>query len=77
MTQCKFTCFKAYDISGEISVNIDEDLAYRVGRVVAQHFEASAVVIGGGTLGATSYTFPNAVAQGVAGADVIMIGFHN
>ena len=64
MTQCKFTCFKAYDISGEISVNIDEDLAYRVGRVVA-------------TLGATSYTFPNAVAQGVAGADVIMIGFHN
>lgn len=46
MTQRKFTCFKACDISREIGVNIDEDLAYRVGRAVVQHLEGSAVLIG-------------------------------
>ena len=29
------TCFKAYDIRGEIGVNIDEDIAYRIGRAIA------------------------------------------
>ena len=32
------TCFKAYDVRGEIGVNIDEDIAYRTGRAAAQHF---------------------------------------
>ena len=75
MTQRELTCFKAYDIRGEIGVEIDEDVAYRVGRAVAQHLEASAVVIGWDAR-ATSYTFANAVVQGVigAGADVITIG---
>ena len=40
------TCFKAYDIRGEIGVNIDEGIAYRIGRAVAQHFGAQSVVIG-------------------------------
>ena len=40
------TCFKAYDIRGEIGVNIDEGIAYRIGRAVAQHFGAKSVVIG-------------------------------
>ena len=40
------TCFKAYDVRGEIGVNIDEDIAYRIGRAVAQHFSAKSVVIG-------------------------------
>jgi UTP--glucose-1-phosphate uridylyltransferase len=30
-------CFKAYNIHGEIGVNIDEGVAYLVGRAVAQH----------------------------------------
>ena len=40
------TCFKAYDIRGEIGVNIDEDVAYRNGREGAQHLSAKAVVSG-------------------------------
>ena len=35
------TCFKAYDVRGEIGVNIDEDVAYRIGRAVAQHFSSN------------------------------------
>ena len=45
MTQKTLTCFKAYDIRGEINVNIDEDIAYRIGRAVAQHFEEGSVVV--------------------------------
>jgi phosphomannomutase len=40
------TCFKAYNVRGEIGVNIDDDVAYRIGRAVAQHFSAKSVVIG-------------------------------
>ena len=40
------SCFKAYDIRGEIGMNINEDIAYRIGRAVAQHFNAKCVVIG-------------------------------
>ncbi|MDB4115686.1 hypothetical protein N9550_02135 [Planktomarina sp.] len=46
MTQKTLTCFKAYDIRGEINVDIDEDVAYRIGRAVSQHFEADSVVVG-------------------------------
>ena len=42
----ELTCFKAYDVRGEIGVNIDEDVAYRIGRAVAQHLSAKSVVIG-------------------------------
>ena len=42
----ELTCFKAYDIRGEIGVNIDADIAYRIGRAVAQNFDAKPVVIG-------------------------------
>ena len=69
------TCFKAYDIRGEIGVNIDEGIAYRVGRAVAQHFGAKSIVIGFDAR-ATSPTFAAAAARGVrdAGADVLDIG---
>ena len=69
------TCFKAYDIRGEIGVNIDEGIAYRIGRAVAQHFGAKAVVIGFDAR-ETSPAFAMVVSQGArdAGADVINIG---
>ena len=69
------TCFKAYDIRGEIGVNIDEDVAYRIGRAVAQHFSAKSVVIGFDAR-ETSPAFSAAASQGArdAGADVINIG---
>lgn len=40
------TCFKAYDIRGELGVNFDSAIAYRIGRAVARHFKSGAVVIG-------------------------------
>jgi phosphomannomutase len=69
------TCFKAYDIRGEIGVNIDEGIAYRIGRAVAQHFSAKSVVIGFDAR-ETSAAFADAASRGArdAGADVINIG---
>ena len=68
------SCFKAYDIRGEIGVNIDEGVAYRVGRAVAQHLGATSVVIGFDAR-ETSPAFAAAASQGVrdAGSDVINI----
>ncbi len=69
------TCFKAYDIRGEIGVNIDEDIAYRIGRAVAQHLSAKSIVIAYDAR-ATSPAFSKAVAQGVmdSGANTLDIG---
>ena len=39
-------CFKAYDVRGELGVNFDAAIAYRIGRAVGQHFISGAVVIG-------------------------------
>ena len=71
----ELTCFKAYDIRGEIGVNIDEGIAYRIGRAVAQHFGAKSVVIGFDAR-ETSPAFAAAAARGTmdAGADVLDIG---
>ena len=71
----ELTCFKAYDIRGEIGVNIDEDIAYRIGRAVVQHFNAKSLVIGFDAR-ETSPVFSAAASQGArdAGADVINIG---
>jgi phosphomannomutase len=71
----ELTCFKAYDIRGEIGVNIDEDIAYRIGRAVAQHFGAKSVVIGFDAR-ETSPAFAAAATRGAmdAGADVLDIG---
>ena len=70
----ELTCFKTYDIRGEIGVNIDEGIAYRIGRAVAQHFGAQSVVIGFDAR-ETSPAFAAAAARGAmdAGADVLDI----
>lgn len=69
------TCFRAYDVRGEIGLNINEDIAYRIGRAVAQHFNARSVIIGFDAR-ATSPAFAAATSNGArdAGADVISIG---
>ncbi|MDB4830967.1 phosphomannomutase [Paracoccaceae bacterium] len=69
------TCFKAYDIRGEIGVNIDEGIAYRIGRAVVQHFNAKSIVIGFDAR-ETSPAFAAAASQGArdAGGDVVNIG---
>ena len=40
------TCFKAYDVRGELGVNFDASIAYRIGRAVARHFKAEKIVVG-------------------------------
>ena len=71
----ELTCFKAYDVRGEIGVNINEDITYRIGRAVAQHFQAKSVVIGFDAR-ETSPAFAAAASRGArdAGTDVINIG---
>ena len=42
----KLTCFKAYDIRGRLGVDLDEGIAYRIGRALAQALGARRVVLG-------------------------------
>jgi len=69
------TCFKAYDIRGKLGEELNEDIAYRIGRAYAQHLNAKRVVVGG-DVRPTSATLKQALAEGLmdGGADVIDIG---
>lgn len=69
------TCFKAYDIRGKLGEELNDDVAYRIGRAYAQHLGAKRVVVGG-DVRLTSATLKQALANGLmdGGADVIDIG---
>ena len=71
----KLTCFKSYDIRGEIGKNIDEEIVYRISRSVAQHFSAKSLVIGFDAR-QTSQAFADAAARGASdnGTNVFNIG---
>lgn len=73
MTQ--LTCFKAYDIRGQLGTELNEAIAYRIGRAYAQFLNAKKVVVGG-DVRATSEALKQALAQGImdAGCDVIDLG---
>ena len=69
------TCFKAYDVRGELSVNFDAAIAYRIGRAVAQHFKAKNITIGFDAR-ETSPELAAAVMRGIcdAGSNVFSMG---
>lgn len=69
------TCFKAYDIRGRLGEELNEQIAYRIGRAYAQYLNAKKVVVGG-DVRATSESLKQALAQGMmdAGCDVIDLG---
>ncbi len=71
----ELSCFKAYDIRGEVNVNIDPDIVYLIGRAISQHFATKSVVIGYDAR-ETSPIFASAVAKGIhdSGSDTINIG---
>ena len=71
----ELSCFKTYDIRGEVDVNIDEDIVYRIGRALTQHFKAKSVVLGYDAR-ETSPAFATAIAKGIQdfGSNVINIG---
>ena len=75
MSERTLTAFKAYDLRGRLGEDMDEDVAYRLGRAAAELYEAQSVVIGWDAR-ATSAGLASAVARGVteAGADAWTIG---
>lgn len=70
-----YSCFKAYDIRGRVPDELNEDVAYRIGRAFAQHLAAKKVCLGH-DIRLTSPAISAAVARGLtdAGADVLDIG---
>ena len=42
----KLTCFKAYDIRGKLGEELNEDIAYKIGRAYGQIYQPITVVIG-------------------------------
>ncbi|MGZ5819615.1 MAG: phosphomannomutase CpsG [Burkholderiaceae bacterium] len=69
------SCFKAYDVRGKLGDELNENIAYRIGRAYTQHLNARRVVVGG-DVRKTSESLKAALAKGLmdAGADVIDIG---
>ena len=66
------TCFKAYDIRGQLGTELNEDIAYRIGRAFAEFLKPKNVVLGG-DVRLTSEELKQALANGIrdTGADVI------
>ena len=42
----ELTCFKAYDVRGELGLNINGEICYRIGRAYAEVMESKTVIIG-------------------------------
>jgi phosphomannomutase/phosphomannomutase/phosphoglucomutase len=68
-------CFKAYDIRGRIPDEINEDIAYRIGRAYAEFLRPQSVVVGR-DIRLTGPALAAAVARGLTeqGVDVVDIG---
>lgn len=68
-------CFKAYDIRGRVPDQLNETIAYRIGRAFAELFDARRIVVGH-DIRLTSPALCEAVANGIrdAGCDVTWIG---
>lgn len=69
------TCFKAYDIRGQLGVELNEDIAYRIGRAYAIYLKPKSVVIGA-DMRHSSEPLKRALANGLLdeGVDVIDLG---
>ena len=42
----KLTCFKAYDIRGKLGTELNEEIAYKIGRAYGQIYQPKTVAIG-------------------------------
>ncbi len=69
------TCFKAYDIRGKLGEELNEDIAWRIGRAYGEFLKPKTIVLGG-DVRLTSETLKLALAKGLqdAGVDVLDIG---
>ncbi|ATO19217.1 phosphomannomutase CpsG [Acinetobacter sp. LoGeW2-3] len=73
MTQ--LTCFKAYDIRGKLGTELNEDIAYKVGRAYGQIYQPKTVVVGC-DIRQSSETLKQATIKGLndAGVNVLDLG---
>ncbi len=71
----KLTCFKAYDVRGQLGTELNVDIAYRIGRAFGQFLKPKSVVVGG-DVRLTSNELKSAVTNGLldSGVDVIDLG---
>jgi phosphomannomutase len=71
----EISCFKAYDIRGRIPDQLNEDIAYRIGRAYVEYLAPKTVVVGY-DIRLTSRQLCDALSEGLTdgGADVINIG---
>jgi phosphomannomutase len=70
-----FTCFKAYDVRGRIPDQLNEDIAYRIGRAYAAFLKPRKVVVGH-DIRLSSRSICDALTRGLtdSGVDVCDIG---
>ncbi|ATF91947.1 phosphomannomutase CpsG [Cedecea neteri] len=71
----QLTCFKAYDIRGRLGDELNEDIAWRIGRAYGEYLKPKTIVLGG-DVRLTSESLKQALARGLqdAGVDVLDIG---
>lgn len=71
----KLTCFKAYDIRGQLGTELNEAIAYRIARAFAQWLKPKSIVLGG-DIRETSASLKAALANGLRdeGVDVYDLG---
>ena len=74
-TPSHLSCFKAYDIRGRLGTELNEDIAYRIGRAYGQIHQPKTVVVGS-DIRLTSEGLKQATARGLidSGVDVIDLG---
>lgn len=71
----KLSCFKAYDIRGELGDELNDDIAYRIGRAYGEYLKPKKVVVGG-DVRLTSESLKASLSEGLldAGVDVLDLG---
>ncbi|MNR89137.1 Phosphomannomutase/phosphoglucomutase [compost metagenome] len=71
----QLTCFKAYDIRGKLGTELNEEIAYKIGRAYGQIYQPKTVVIGC-DIRLTSESLKQATIQGLndAGVNVLDLG---
>jgi phosphomannomutase len=75
MEKISIECFKAYDVRGRVPDELNEEIAYRVGRAFVQLLNAKRVALGH-DIRLSSPCLAQALARGITeqGADVVFIG---
>lgn len=71
----KLNCFKASDIRGKLGEELNEEIAWRIGRAFGEYLKAKTVVVGGDPR-LTSAALKHAVSEGLrdAGVNVLDLG---